>query len=128
MRRLVLAGGEMAIADDVPVGVEQFALRISLGVQIARGGGVLVRLQIQQHAGVGQRGLVGGRIVGIGRQEALEHRPGAAEQLDAVELLGPVRPPRRRNGSTLPLPHGSSAGRAGRRQRGALAQTCCASE
>ena len=72
-RRLVLAAGEVAVADDVPVAVQQFALRIALGVAVARGGGLLVGLQVQQGVGRGEGGLIGGRIVGIGRQEALEH-------------------------------------------------------
>ena len=85
-RCLVLAAGEMAVAHHVPEAIQQFALGIAIGVAIARGGGVLVGPQVQQRGGPREGGLIGGRIVGILRQEALQHPPRPAHQVYAVEL------------------------------------------
>ena len=84
--RLVLAAGEVAVAHHVPEAIQQFALGIAIGVAIARGSGVLVGPQVQQGGGGGKGGLIGGRIVGILRQETLQHPPRPANQVHMVEL------------------------------------------
>ena len=81
------AAGELAVADDVPVAVQQVALLVAIGVAVARRRGLVVALHLQQGVGRGKGRLVGRRVVRMGRQEALQHAPGPPHQVDPVDLL-----------------------------------------
>ena len=85
-RRGVLARGEVAVGQNIPVGVQQFALRIAAGIGDHGLGRVGVPLQIELGVGRGESGLVGGRISRVAGQKGLELLPCAADEGFAIEL------------------------------------------
>ncbi len=88
-RRLVLALGELAVADDVAIAVDKVAFSIPLGVPPASCRRLAVGLQVQERAGRAECRLVGRRIVGPLCEEAFQHRPPAVQEIDLVDLRLP---------------------------------------
>ena len=79
----------MAVADDVPIAVQEIAVRIAGGVAVALADRPVVQFQVQQGVGQRERGLVRRRVLREGGQEVVQPLPGVADQVDAGDLFLP---------------------------------------